>query len=128
MINYLEIDEVLAINFQMIKLFGGKYEVRDFLLLDSALNRPKASFGGVDLYKNIFDKATAMLHSLIMNHVFADGNKRTAITSCARFLYINGWKLTLNREKTIRFMIDVEAKKYSLKEISAWLKKHSKKK
>lgn len=127
MTNYLEIDEVIGINFQMIKQFGGKYEVRDFLLLDSALNRPRASFGGVDLYKTIFDKATAMLHSLIMNHVFADGNKRTAITSCSRFLFLNGWELRLERKETIRFMIDVEAKKYSFEQIVSWLKKHSKK-
>jgi len=99
MTNYLKIDEVIGINFQMIKKFGGKYEVRDFLLLDSALNRPRASFGGVDLYKTLFDKAAALLHSLIMNHAFADGNKRTAISSCSRFLFINGWRVKLEGKK-----------------------------
>lgn len=127
MTNYLEIDEAIGINFQMIKQFGGKYEVRDFLLLDSALNRPRARFGGVDLYKTLFDKAAAMLHSLIMNHVFADGNKRTAIAACSRFLFINGWRLQLERKKTISFMLDVEAKKCSFEQIVSWLKKHSKK-
>lgn len=126
-VKYLEIDEVLAIHEEMIEKFGGRYPVHDFTLLHSAISRPQATFAGEDLYKTIFEKAAALIHSLILNHPFDDGNKRTAITSCARFLYINGWQLKTPKKESIQFSLDIDAKRINLEEIALWLKKHSRK-
>lgn len=57
-------------------LFGGEREGGG--LLDSALALPRQTFGGRALYPRIYDKAGALLRSLIKNHPLVDGNKRMA--------------------------------------------------
>ncbi|HLL60547.1 MAG TPA: type II toxin-antitoxin system death-on-curing family toxin [Candidatus Nitrosocosmicus sp.] len=125
MIHYISIEEVLAIHEEMIRLFGGRLEVHDFTLLHSAVERPKASFDGKDLYTSIFDKATALIQSLILNHPFDDGNKRTALTSCAFFLSSNHFELSLQKDEAIQFTLDIDSHALSFEEISRWLKEHS---
>lgn len=127
MTKYLEIDEVLLIHQTMTEMFGGRPDIHDFTMLHSAVERPKVTFGGVDLYPTIFEKAAAMIHSLILNHPFDDGNKRTAISSTARFLYINGWELQLPIKESIKFTLNIDSHKLSLEKIAVWLKKHAKK-
>lgn len=124
---YVEIDEAYAIHVQMIKIGGGRGGVRDFLLLHSAIERPKATFGGKMLYPTLWLQAAAMLHSLIKNHPFTDGNKRTGFFSTMRFLRINGYKLKTTQKEVVRFSISVDNENPSLEEMAAWLKKHCKK-
>lgn len=47
-------------------------------------------FDGKELYPDVFLKEAALLDSLINNHPFVDGNKRTGITAAALFLQANG--------------------------------------
>ncbi len=63
--------------------------IRDFGLLESAVNAPFQTFGGEDLYKTIFDKAAHLAHGLAKNHGFVDGNKRVAIHAMLVYLMIN---------------------------------------
>ena len=74
--NWLSIDDVYVIHEEIIRQAGSIASVRDFSLLHSAVERPKATYGGKDLYPTIFIKAAALLHSLCMNHPFTDGNGR----------------------------------------------------
>jgi death-on-curing protein len=69
--------EVLEIHTILIEEFGGANGVRDEELLDSALNRPFQTFDGAELYPTPIDKAAAILESVVKNHPFSDGNKRT---------------------------------------------------
>jgi death on curing protein len=55
-------------------------------MLLSALGRPQATFDEKELYPDLFSKAAALMDSLVRNHPFVDGNKRTAITAAALFL------------------------------------------
>lgn len=123
---YLSIAQVLYIHDQMVKQFGGSFGVRDIGLIESAVARPRASFDNQDLYTNIFDKAAALLQSLLKNHPFVDGNKRTALTSAGLFLKMNGWELINNHEKEVEFGVNVDNKNLTLEEISTWLKNYSK--
>jgi len=120
--------QVLFIHDQMVKRFGGSFGVRDLGLVESAVARPEASFDGQDLYTDIFDKAAALLQSLLKNHPFVDGNKRTALTSAGVFLKNNGWKLKNTNKEEVVFAVDVDNKHLPLEEISKWLKEHSVKK
>lgn len=124
-INYLSIEQVLAIHDQMVKRFGGSFGIRDLGLIDSAVARPQASFGGQDLYTNIFDKAAALLQSLLKNPPFVDGNKRTALTSAGLFMKKNGWELINAHKEEVKFAIKVDNSNLSLEQISKWLKEHS---
>lgn len=122
---YLSAAQVLAIHDQMIRRFGGSVGIRDLKLIESAVARPQVTFDGLDLYKTIFDKAAALLHSLLKNHPFIDGNKRTALSSAGIFLSLNGYKLINKHKQEVTFMLDVANDKLTLQEISTWLKKYS---
>jgi len=126
-LKYITTPQVLALHDQMVKRFGGSHGVRDLGLIESAVERPKATFDGVDLYPDIFTKAAVLMHSLLKNHAFVDGNKRTAYSSCGVFLKLNGYKLQNMHKASLKFAMNVENNSLELEEISNWLKKHSKK-
>jgi len=102
-VKYLTSQQVLYIHDQMIKRFGGSMGIRDIGLLESAVGRPLASFDGKDLYLDIFYKSAALLQSLLKNHPFVDGNKRTALSSAGLFLRINGYILKMHHLLTLCF-------------------------
>ena len=125
---YLTAAELIAIHDRLIEEIGGLVGVRDLNLLESAVARPRAAFGGTDQFPTVFDKAAALMESVATNHPFVDGNKRTAITSAAVLLKCNGYILTLpNVTEAEAFILDVAQKKYPVEKIAAWLEKHSKK-
>jgi len=126
-VKYLTTPQILAIHHQMVKRFGCSQGIRDIALVESAVARPQATYDGVDLYENIFDKADALLQSLLKNHPFVDGNKRTALTSSGVFLKMNGYDLINYHDEEVEFGVAVDTQHLSIEEISAWLKKHSKK-
>lgn len=126
-LSYVTLDAVLAIHDDMVDRYGGSHGIRDLGLIQSAIARPQSSFGGEDLYPDIFDKAAALFHSLMFNHAFVDGNKRTTIVSTARFLSLNGFELDVSKDEFVSFPLRVENKHLSIEEISKWLGKHSKK-
>ncbi len=123
----LDINEVYLIHERIIKKAKTKASVRDFSLLHSAVERQKATFEGQDLYPTIFLKAGALLQSICLNHAFSDGNKRTAWIATIRFLWINGYHLKAEIKEGADFMLWVDNTHPTLKEISKWLKLHSKK-
>lgn len=124
---YVEIDEVLSIHKALVAQAGTNAALRDFALLHSAIERPKATFGGQDLYPTVFSKAAALLQSLCMNHPFTDGNKRTSWLTTKRFLHLNGYHLLAKRKEAGDFIVSVDTESSDLKVIVQWLKKHSEK-
>ena len=106
---------------------GGSHGVRDVGLLASIVHRPQARFGGKELHKGVHTKAAMLLEAIINYHVFVDGNKRTGLISTARFLALNSYDLVASNAELERVALVVATKKMSVKEIAAWLKKHSQK-
>ncbi|MCS6903689.1 MAG: type II toxin-antitoxin system death-on-curing family toxin [Candidatus Bipolaricaulota bacterium] len=90
---YLATDEVLLIHERILERSGGAKGIREWGLLDSAVQRPQATFGGKDLYADLFSKAAVLGHSLVLNHPFVDGNKRTAWEAMHTFIEENGYAL-----------------------------------
>lgn len=125
-VKFLSTSRVLVIHDRAIKRFGGSYGVRDLSLVESAVARPQAGFGGKYLYNNIFDMAASLLQSLLKNHPFIDGNKRTALSSAAIFLKLNGYKLINNHKNEVEFAVKVDNQNLTLEEISKWLKENAK--
>lgn len=122
---FLTTEQVLFIHDQMVKRFGGSLGIRDLGLVESAVARPQSTFGGEYLYSSIFDKAAALLQSLLKNHPFVDGNKRTALTSAGLFLRKNGYKLINKHKKEVEFAVKVDNGNLTVEQISKWLKEHS---
>jgi death on curing protein len=86
---YLTTQQVLRIHARSIALFGGYARVRDLGLVESAVAQPRASFDGTELYPTLANKA-ALTNSLVRNHPFSDGNKRTGYGAMMMFLGRNG--------------------------------------
>ena len=91
----ISVEQALGIHEMVVKQFGGSMGVRDAGGLESALARPFQTFGGEDLYPDLFSKAAAIGESIIINHPFIDGNKRTGYVLMESIL-------KLLKEKTIR--------------------------
>lgn len=109
----------------MVKRFGGSHGIRELGLIESAVQRPKATFDGVDLYPDVFTKAAALMYSLLKNHAFIDGNKRTAYSACGVFLKLNEYKLLNMHKESLEFTMNVENNSLELEEIANWLKRHA---
>ncbi len=123
---YVEIDQVYYLHERIIKRAGSRASIRDFALLHSAVERPKATYQGQDLYPTLFSKAAALLQSLTLNHPFSDGNKRTAWGTMRWFLALNGYTLRVSVGDAVEFMLRVDNEKPDLKEIAKWIKNNSK--
>lgn len=81
--------------------------VRDPSLLSSALARPTTSFGDTEKYPTVEMAGAALLHSLVHNHAFHNGNKRTALVGLLVFLDLQGMVFTCNEEDLFKFLIRV---------------------
>lgn len=112
---------------QTIAATGGSFGVRDEALVDSALARPRAGFGGYEVYPDVFSKAAILLEGLIKNHGFVDGNKRTAVVAMIVFLGRNSYRLLVDQKALVHFAVAIAESKFDTEQITAWLKKHSKK-
>jgi len=86
---FLDIDDVLELHALQIAEHGGSEGLRDRGLLDSAVAQPMARFGGQFLHRDVFEMAAALHISLVLNHAFVDGNKRTALLAAVTFLDMN---------------------------------------
>lgn len=126
-IKYLSEAEIIAINEEMVAKFGGIHGVRDLGLLQSAVGRPQLSVALKDAYHSIFDKAAALLHSIINNHPFLDGNKRTSLFSAILFLEYNGCKFQADKSEMVSYVKRIHDEKLSTEQIAAWLKSHCRK-
>ena len=119
-VNFLSLDEVLAIHERLIERFGGDFGVRDRGLLESALFRPQTGY-----YGHIEEMAAAMFESLLVNHAFVDGNKRVAFFATDIFLRLNGWKLLVSADEGEQFIIEMlEANDRSFENILKWIQAH----
>ena len=123
---YLTAEQVLFIHARLIAETGGLHGVLDLGLLQSAVSRPQATFDGEELYSGLFSKAAALLESLVGNHAFVDGNKRTAITSVGLFLVVNGFRLTASNQELEVFTRQCAQGLNSLEFIAQWLVRHTK--
>ncbi|MEK7101451.1 MAG: type II toxin-antitoxin system death-on-curing family toxin [Patescibacteria group bacterium] len=117
--------QILAVHERAIQKYGGSSGIRDTGMLQSAIYRPFATFDGQDLYPDIYLKAGALIQSIVKNHPFIDGNKRTAFITTYNFLALNGIKITTGKREIVKFMVSVANKNLSVDEISSWLKSHS---
>lgn len=101
-------------------------------LLESAIARPFQTVAGKDAYPSPTDKAGSLFHSLINNHPFHNGNKRTALISTAIYLANCGfWLEKCSDNEMYSFTLAVadhrisRQRKSEVQTISSWLKRHS---
>lgn len=123
--NYLSAEQILFIHARLIEETGGSHGIRDLGTLLSAIGRPQARFDNQDLYPDPFSKAAALMESLIYNHPFVDGNKRTGVTAAGLFLRKNGYRLTASEADLVAITMRIAQSQGSLEELTIWLRNNS---
>ncbi len=123
--NYLSPHQVLFLHARLIEETGGSHGVRDMGLLLFALGRPQATFEDKDLHPTIYLKAAVLTDSMINNHPFLDGNKRTGIGVAALFLSANGYGITVSNDELFAITMQIAQKAASHDEVAFWHEAHS---
>jgi death-on-curing protein len=116
------LNEALAAHEIVLHQQGGAHGVRDRGAIESALARPFCGY-----YRSIESKAAALVHSLVLNHGFVDGNKRTAIQVLGIFLLNSGYGLRFSSENEANedieeLVLAVAEHRMSFDDIASWMK------
>jgi death-on-curing family protein len=141
-VRYLTAEEALFIHERLEEDFARSADpisppgVRDEGLLSSAVSRPQTALGSVRKYPTIAMAGAALFHSLVHNHAFHNGNKRTAVVGLLAFLDENGVVITCAQEELFRFTLRTaqhrlvaeganERGDREVLEIARWIRSHS---
>lgn len=117
---YLTVDQVLTIQYDQIEDTGGLHGVKDIGALESAVARPQIGY-----YDDLIEEAAALLESLVINHAFNDGNKRTAFVATSTFLELNGYYVNRDTSESDEFIRSLtEVRQDRLNTIHSWLIEH----
>jgi death on curing protein len=116
---------VLRIHELSIIQYGGSDGIREEGLMESAIARPYQTFGGEDLYPSVIEKAAAIGESIIINHPFVDGNKRTGFLAILAILEEKDLELTLSKEDVYNFVIKISTGELKFEQIVEWLKNNT---
>jgi len=100
---------VKGIHKLLVKEFGGTDGLRSKDQLESALARPYATFDGEELYPSVADKAATLLESILINHPFVDGNKRTGYALMRLMLLENGLDIFASEAEKYKLVVAVAA-------------------
>ena len=117
--------EIIKLHELSIQKYGGSFGIRDEGLLDSAIARPSQTFGGEDLYISTIEKAAAIAESIIINHPFIDGNKRTGFLTMLATLKIGELNLIAGEEDAYQFTISISTGEVKFDKIVEWLKENT---
>ena len=125
MTTYVSLAQVLDLHRRQIERFGGAAGLRDRSAVEAAIGRPQMTFGGEDLYPEVADKAAALMHSLVMNHPFVDGNKRVGAHACLLFLLANGVEPIFSPSDLTEITLAVARGEVTAEALSIWLRQRT---
>lgn len=117
-------DKVLLLQQLVIEATGGSAGVKDFGLLDSAIESAYQTFGGQELYPSKEEKGARLGYNLVSNHAFVDGNKRIGLLVMLSFLAINGINLKYTDDDLVFIGLSLADGKMSYGELLSWIKEH----
>lgn len=123
----LTVDEVAAINEELILKTGGSGGIRDRGLLESAIYSAQSGFGDEECYPSVEEKAARLAFAITNNHAFVDGNKRIGILVMLLTLRLNSISLTYTQAELIALGLGIADGSLGYDAILTWIFNHSKK-
>ena len=117
-------EQILMLHAQLIAQTGGSDGVRDYNLLESAIETPFQSFDGEELYPTIQSKGARLGYGLIKNHCMIDGNKRIGIHAMLVFLALNGIALKYTQKELYEMVLAVAEGSLEYEDMLQWILKH----
>lgn len=118
-------EQIISMHELLIERTGGLNGVKDYGLLESAINNPFQTFMGKELYPTIQRKAANLCYSLINNHAFNDGNKRIGILAMLTFLELNGIVIACSDDELASLGLNIASGKFTQKDILNWIVMYS---
>lgn len=112
-LDYLSEQELCAIHEALERDFADGHDaiqppgVRDWSLLSSAVHRPRTAYSETLKYPTVEMAAAALFHSVVLNHAFHNGNKRTGLVALLAFLDRHGLVLTCTQYELFKFTLRV---------------------
>jgi death-on-curing protein len=119
---YLSFDQVEALHAAQIERYGGSAGLRDRGALEAAVARPAMTFGGEDLYPDASSKAAALMHSLVMNHAYVDGNKRVGAHAAILFFALNGYQTDITAKELEQITLTVARGEMDAEPLAIWFR------
>ena len=101
---------------------GGAIGILSLDGLESSLAQPRMVFGGQELYPTLADKASALGFSLIKNHPFVDGNKRTGHAAVEVFLLLNGYEFQAPLQEQERVILQLASGEIERDAFTGWIR------
>lgn len=120
----ISVKEAEVIHGLLIDTFGGSHGIRDLSALDSALARPFQTYESAELHSTPLQKAASLIESILINHPFVDGNKRTGYVLMRIFLISNELDINASQEEKYTFVINIASGVTKFEEIVEWLTNH----
>ena len=120
----LQLEDILALHPLVSEKSGGGIGLRDRGLLESAILSADASFGGIEIYPTVEEKAARLAYAIISNHPFLDGNKRMGILCLLLILRLNHVSLSYTQDELAHLGLSVAAGTLDYEEILAWIRNH----
>lgn len=124
----IKLEEALTLHDRSVQQYGGSMGIRDQSGLEAALARPFATFGGEFLYTDPIEQAAAIAESIIMNHPFVDGNKRTGFSLMLGILMCARLNLASSENENYDFVVQLATGAMRFEEAVEWLKSHTERK
>lgn len=121
-----DIKHVLIMHRKLVERTGGLYGVRDIGLVESALMRADAQYGGVEAYPGVIEKTAAVCCGLIRNHGFVDGNKRIGIAIMLLMLKMNDIAITYTQRELIELGLKTADGSLDVEQVTEWINSHRK--
>lgn len=120
----ITLNTVIVIHQRSIESYGGGTGIRDEGALLAAIGRPWQTFDQQELYPSPVEKATAIFESIIINHPFIDGNKRTAYVLLRTTLYLYGFDVMAFEDEKYEMTIKASSGIIRFEEIKEWINNH----
>ena len=123
-IEFLTLEDVLALHDELIQRYGGTPRLRDAGLLEAALAMPQAGFGGQYFHEFPHEMAAAYLFHLVRNHAFVDGNERVALACAILFFKINRVPYSITEEEAAESILAAASGNMDKGAVTAFFRKH----
>jgi len=114
--------QVVALHAELLSGFGGRRGQRDRAALEAAVARPGMTFGGEDLYPDLATKAAALMHSLVVNHPFVDGNKRVGAAAAELVVEVNAHQLRASDAQLEEVTFSVARGEMTAEALAIWFR------
>jgi death on curing protein len=118
---FLTLEEALQIHDRILESTGGSRGTLDLGLLESALGQCRMAFGGQETYPSLAEKAAALCFSIVRNHPFVDGNKRTGHAAMEVFLVLNGYELPVEIDEAERAILSLASGDIERGQFTRWV-------